>query len=308
MKVRDWRRAESALKRTEERNDVAAPSTVANAKAEYLRDCAARGCADSTLKSYGILLNHLEAFCESGRDLGEISEQLTTQFINGRTVQPSTRRKELQTLRGFFSFCLRNRWCDRNPALSLKHPKEQTAPTMPYSRDEVRELLAACDRAISHIRARAIVLLLLYTGLRISDAVHAKRSAIDASGRITLKIMKTGVPLTLQLPAEVTDALAILPNSGEYFFRSDVCRKKTAIGNVSTFISKLGKAAGIKATPHRFRDTFAVELLLAGEDIRRVQLLLGHTSIKTTEKHYAPFVRGFQKQLDESIAKLNFLT
>lgn len=39
---------------------------------------------------------------------------------------------------------------------------------------------------------------------------------------------------------------------------------------------------------NRFRDTFSVSLLEKGEGLRTVQLLLGHTSIKTTEKHYAP--------------------
>ena len=47
---------------------------------------------------------------------------------------------------------------------------------------------------------------------------------------------------------------------------------------------------------HRFRDTFAVELLLAGVLLERVSILLGHSSVKTTEKHYAPWVRERQEQ------------
>lgn len=39
---------------------------------------------------------------------------------------------------------------------------------------------------------------------------------------------------------------------------------------------------------HRFRDTFAVELLLSGVPIERVSVLLGHSSVRVTEKHYAP--------------------
>jgi hypothetical protein len=50
-----------------------------------------------------------------------------------------------------------------------------------------------------------------------------------------------------------------------------------------------------------FRDTFAVELLLAGVPMDQVSLLLGHTSIKTTERHYAPFVKARQLQLQESV-------
>jgi integrase len=45
---------------------------------------------------------------------------------------------------------------------------------------------------------------------------------------------------------------------------------------------------------HRFRDTFAVGLLQAGVPIDRVTVLLGHSSIKVTEKHYSPWVRARQ--------------
>lgn len=50
-----------------------------------------------------------------------------------------------------------------------------------------------------------------------------------------------------------------------------------------------------------FRDTFAVELLLAGVPIDQVSLLLAHSSVKITEKHYAPFVKARQQQLEASV-------
>jgi integrase len=50
-----------------------------------------------------------------------------------------------------------------------------------------------------------------------------------------------------------------------------------------------------------FRDTFAVELLLAGVPLDQVSLLLAHSSVKITEKHYAPFVKARQLQLENSV-------
>jgi integrase/recombinase XerD len=47
------------------------------------------------------------------------------------------------------------------------------------------------------------------------------------------------------------------------------------------------------AVSHRLRDTFAVELLLAGVPIERVSILLGHQSVSVTEKHYNPWVRSY---------------
>jgi integrase/recombinase XerD len=52
-----------------------------------------------------------------------------------------------------------------------------------------------------------------------------------------------------------------------------------------------------------FRDTFAVHLLLAGVPLDQVSILLGHKSIKVTEKHYAPFCKARQDMLDEAVKK-----
>jgi integrase/recombinase XerD len=57
------------------------------------------------------------------------------------------------------------------------------------------------------------------------------------------------------------------------------------------------------AHPHRFRDTFAVELLLAGVPIDQVSILLGHSSIKVTEKSYSPWVKARQEQLEAAVMK-----
>ena len=49
------------------------------------------------------------------------------------------------------------------------------------------------------------------------------------------------------------------------------------------------------------RDTFAVEMLLAGVPLEQVSMLLGHKSVKITEKHYAPWVKARQEQLAASV-------
>ena len=54
---------------------------------------------------------------------------------------------------------------------------------------------------------------------------------------------------------------------------------------------------------HRFRDTFAVELLLAGVPIDQVSILLGHSSVKITEEHYSPWVKARQEQLEAAVRK-----
>ena len=50
-----------------------------------------------------------------------------------------------------------------------------------------------------------------------------------------------------------------------------------------------------------FRDTFAVEMLLAPMHIDQVSIRLGHSSLRVTEKHYSPWVRARQDQLEKSV-------
>jgi integrase len=56
--------------------------------------------------------------------------------------------------------------------------------------------------------------------------------------------------------------------------------------------------------PHRFRDTFATRLLMNGVPIEMVSKLLGHSSIKITEEHYAPWIKGRQDQMESAVKSL----
>ena len=63
-----------------------------------------------------------------------------------------------------------------------------------------------------------------------------------------------------------------------------------------------GIAKGLSnAVSQTLRDTFAVELLLAGVPIERLSMLLGHQSIRVTEKHYAPWTRSRQEQIESDL-------
>ena len=121
--------------------------------------------------------------------------------------------------------------------------------------------------------------------------------------------MKTRRPMYASLPVHVADALRVLPEDGLYFFWSGKSKLSTAIGNARRSINRVCKLAGIEnGHPHRFRDTFAVELLRNGASLHTVQLLLGHSSIRTMEKHYTPFVLELQQVIDAATAKLRFET
>ena len=76
------------------------------------------------------------------------------------------------------------------------------------------------------------------------------------------------------------------------------------MGNWQRSLRRLFALAGVPSGhAHRYRDTFAVELLLSGVPLERVSVLLGHQSVRVTEKHYAPWVLARQEQLESDVRR-----
>lgn len=154
------------------------------------------------------------------------------------------------------------------------------------------------------MRLRALVLLLRYSGLRIGDAVTCAVDRLKGD-RLFLYTQKTGVPVNTRLPQVAVDALnTIVPVTPSYFFWSGSGEIDTASGNWRRSLRKLFCLAGVDGGhPHRFRDTFAVELLMASVPLERVSILLGHSSVRVTEKHYSPWIHARQEQLEADLER-----
>jgi integrase/recombinase XerD len=219
--------------------------------------------------------------------------------------------KKLERLRAFFRFAQNRKWVQENPASKLKSPRVSLCPTMPYTREEVVKTLSAIDSYTDKMpssgidnarRVRALVLLIRYSGLRLSDAVNLSSDRI-AGNRLFLYTQKTGVPVNAVLPEFVVVALEATPKVTEkYFFWSGAGKLDSAVRSWQTRLRRLFQLAKVaNGHAHRFRDTFAVELLLAGVPIERVSILLGHQSVRITEKHYSPWVRSRQEQLEADL-------
>ncbi len=138
--------------------------------------------------------------------------------------------------------------------------------------------------------------------MRIGDTVNFSEDELQGN-RLFLYTQKTGVPVNLILPDFVLRGLEATPRvSGNFFFWSGAGKLDSAVRSWQTRLRKLFKFANVpNGHPHRFRDTFAVELLLAGVPIERVSVLLGHQSVRITERHYSPWVRSRQEQLEADL-------
>jgi integrase/recombinase XerD len=217
--------------------------------------------------------------------------------------------KKFELLRTVFAFCFKRHWIGDNPATDLEKPKAVGRPTLPFSRDEMIRILSAAESCkdsalLNERRLRALVLLLRYSGLRIGDAVTLTKDRIGGD-KLFLYTSKAHVAVYLPLPPFVIEALesVSLENLAHYFWTGQ-SKPKTAISHWQSCLKRLFRLAQIEGGhAHRFRDTFATELLLSGVLIERVATLLGHESTKTTEKHYRHWVKARQEQLEADVRK-----
>jgi integrase/recombinase XerD len=134
------------------------------------------------------------------------------------------------------------------------------------------------------------------------DAVTLPRNRVQED-KLFLFTAKTGTPAYCPLPPIVMNALNAIPDS-TYYFWTGLSKPKCAMGDWQRSLKRLFELGGVPdAHANRFRDTFSVELLLAGVPIERVSILLGHQSVRITEKHYAPWVKARQEQLGADVRR-----
>jgi integrase/recombinase XerD len=124
------------------------------------------------------------------------------------------------------------------------------------------------------------------------------------SGKLFVYQAKTGQPVWVPLPKIVLDALKECDEGNEGYFWSGPGTLQTAQTKWQARLKKIFAIAGIPdGHSHRFRDSFAVALLEKGVSLETVSMLLGHTSIATTERHYAPWVKSRQTALEEAVKR-----
>jgi site-specific recombinase XerD len=244
--MRDWSRAVRKIDRWLAKPQQIKPprESVPQAVKAYLEDGGARNLAQSTIESYRKTLEHFTQFCAtrgiteiSAVDVDTISKFRSCRFIlaeksgnERRRIKPATQVKEIQTLRAFFASCADRKWTEANPATKVKMPARELNPTMPFTHKEIKAMLDACHgygegggtedwRKRSELRARALILLLMYSGLRISDAALLRRDRLDARTRkIMLRMEKTHQPVYLTLHSDAYNALIALPIESDWFF------------------------------------------------------------------------------------------
>lgn len=183
----------------------------------------------------------------------------------------------------------------------------------PLTRDEMERLLAATSQCgftpeIAE-RVRIFILLQRWSGLACVDAATLPRALLRADDNLTqVHRTKTDAEVFIPLPPAVAQMLRAHANDHpDYFFWNPSRMKRTSlICQFGDWLRLVFDKAGVKhgqqeMLSHRFRHTFAVELLLAGVPIEQVSKLLGHKTVRTTERYYSAWVKERQRKLEADV-------
>ena len=209
------------------------------------------------------------------------------------------------------------RWITENPALGLSKIKVPSKPVDVLTADEFDKLVEATHsygrKESERARIRALLLFMRWSGLAIRDAVTIERSRLTADGTLLLYRTKTGVAVSCPIPPNVAEILRTVPDGPRqnpaYFFWSGNGDAKSAVADWQRAFRKLFAIADLKnpdgskrrVYPHVLRHTFATQCLAAGVPIEDVAMMLGHSSTRTTEKHYSHWIKARADRLEASV-------
>jgi integrase/recombinase XerD len=310
-KLRDWTKAEALARHWDNTGAKPAETTrvsVEDWKKAFLADAespAGKNLAPETMRLYKGLFKRLDEFVgrEGYRFVNQLDLAALTTFRSTWKNAPLSASKQLERLRSALKFALRRKWVTENAALELDSPEIPEKATMPFTDDEFKKILKAAE---SKPRVHAFILVMRHSGLRISDTATLAVSALSGN-KLRLRQTKTGQPVSVILPNDVAAELKSVAHSNpKYFFWSGTAKVTSVTGWWRAKIAKVFTDAKItNGHTHRFRDTFSVDLLQAGVSLENVSTLLGHKSIRITEKHYSAWVKTRQDALDRELMRVH---
>ena len=265
----------------------------------YLRS--ERGMSDNTVQAYGRDLDRFLRWCALVRypdhtspTLGDLARYLS--FLHDEQLAPPSIARHLVSLKMFYRFLRLEERADAAAVDLLGSPKlwERVPQVLsPNSVDELLKAPQAGDRF--YLRDRALLETLYATGCRASEVVGLKTADVylDAGfckcfGKGSKqRVVPLGRPAVAALRDYLAEGRKVPAGDGPaHVFTSKSGRPLTRIV-LWSLVKKYCQRAGLPGTvsPHTLRHSFATHLLSGGADLRTVQELLGHASIRTTQ-HY----------------------
>jgi integrase/recombinase XerD len=244
------------------------------------QEMAIRGFSKRTIEAYlAINQNFLNFIKKSAREIGAEDIKSYLLYLRGRGQTNTSLNLTISALKFYYKDVLK-----RKIFFDIKRPKREKYLPVVLSREEINKII----EVTGNIKHKLILALAYGAGLRVSEVIGLKVEDLDFSElTIHLKQAKGGKDRITVIPEKLKGDLQnfIAGKEGDnLFFESDRGGRLTARTAQKIFEHSLEKA-GIKkdATFHSLRHSFATHLLENGVDVRYVQELLGHQSIRTTQ-------------------------
>ena len=259
-----------------------------------------RGLSRNTLDSYQSDLRHCARWLyrSDGSSLSRVRRDQLLGYLAATVdagMRPRTSARRLSTLRQFFQWALREKLIASDPTVQIEAPRLGRPLPKSLSEAEVEALLEAPDPATAEgMRDRAMLEVLYATGLRVSELVNLLPEQLSLSQGLVRVFGKGGKERLVPLGDEAVGWVArFIDGARRELLGGRPCdalfptRRRTAMTRQAFWyrIKKHAARAGIRQSlsPHTLRHAFATHLVNHGADLRVVQLLLGHSSLSTTQ-------------------------
>ena len=258
-----------------------------------------KGLAVNTIKAYKQQINKYSAYLKDKNiHYLALTENDIIEFLKAESAKNNsiaTQAQIISILKAFYNYLSEENILEYNPVTNVSFPKKWKVLPKYLTITEVENLINAPDltRPIG-IRDKAIIDIMYSTGMRISETISITVNNLyleDNFIRVTGKGNKERiVPFGKKAGESVQKYLKqgrlhlLKKLSSEYVFLNRYGRQLSRQG-LWKILKGYGKLLGIahKLTPHTLRHSFATHLLEKGADLRSIQMILGHSSISTTE-------------------------
>ncbi len=248
---------------------------------KFVSEMQLRGFSSDTIKSYSFFLKKFQEFIEKPLHLAEEEDvkKYLGNLISIRKVSSSSVALARAAITFYFTEILKK-------PLSLKTPKIAKKVPVVLTKQEVKKMISAADNP----KHRLMLELLYSSGLRLSELINLKVNDLEPENKIGwVRGGKGSKDRMIIMSQRAAQSLKNYLNSriekSEYIFtgRNGIISKRA----VQKAVKKIAEKAGIKKDihVHTLRHSFATHLLESGTDIRKIQVLLGHSSLSTTERY-----------------------
>jgi integrase/recombinase XerD len=249
-------------------------------RTRFLEDMQLHGFSRGTQKAYVYSVHKMARFFHKSPDLLN-EEQLRQYFLHlSHTVSHSTATVDLCAIKFLFQKTVHRSW----PTLDLARPQKRKNVPVVLSRQEVHSILSRIRFPVY----RACLTTIYSCGLRLSEGIHIRPSDIDTANML-VRVRGKGqieryVPFS-QKTLELWRTFWKTHRSKEWIFPSRRIEGQPVDGrNLQKAFTVALHSSGIKkpAHVHTLRHSYATHLMEAGVNLRIIQIILGHGSLKST--------------------------